>query len=151
MRFVARHHGIRIQGKKLERHMVDIAGLYFVIADAERARFVRPGPDNRLHTIQVVDRTTIRKSDDEQGPPGDAAHPFTNLLVERINDDFAVDLFSQLVIVAPPLILAELLAMIDDPTRGSLIGSLARDLMNVPDLELWPHVHEWLRVWRQIT
>jgi hypothetical protein len=55
------------------------------------------------------------------------------------------------VIVAPPLILAELLAMIDDPTRGSLIGSLARDLMNVPDLELWPHLHEWLRVWRQIT
>jgi hypothetical protein len=135
----------------LERHMVDIAGLYFVIADAERARFVRPGPDNRLHTIQMVDRTTVRKSNDEPGPASNVADPFTSLLVERVNDDFAVDLFSQLVIVAPALILADLLAMIDNPTRESLIGSLARDLIDVPDLELWPHLHEWLRAWRQIS
>jgi hypothetical protein len=130
--------------------MVDIAGLYFVIANAERARFVRPGPDNRLHTIQVVDRTTVRKCGDAPGSADDAAVPFTSLLVERINEDSAVDLFSQLVIVASPPILSELLARIDDPTRESLIGSLARDLMGVPDLELWPHLHEWLRAWRQI-
>jgi protein required for attachment to host cells len=130
--------------------MVDIAGLYFVIADGERARFVRPGPDNRLHTIHIVDHTNVRKSNDERGPASDAADPFTSLLVERINDDFAVDLFSHLVIVASPPILNELLAMIDDPTFESLIGSLAKDLMGVPDLELWPHLHEWLRTWRQI-
>jgi hypothetical protein len=35
--------------------------------------------------------------------------------------------------------------MLDGPTSASLIGSLAKDLTDVPDLELWPHLRSWVR------
>jgi hypothetical protein len=56
-----------------------------------------------------------------------------------------VDLFTHPVLVAPPYMLHEMVAMIDTPTKASLFGSLAKDLVAVPDLELWPHLLPWIQ------
>jgi hypothetical protein len=136
--------------------MIGIPGLYFVIVRDDRARFVRPDPENRLHTIEVVDLASLEERAGEApgdltsgpDPPGlrDAApNAFLRRLAARINEDFAVDLFSHLVLAAPPNVLAELAFMLDTPTRDSLYGSLARDLFYVPDLELWPNLLPWIQ------
>jgi protein required for attachment to host cells len=139
--------------------MVAIPGLYFVIANGELARFVRPDPENGLHTIEVANFTTVRKRDVRAAPDPvfESASPdprdldqrrgqrrFARLLAVRINEDFAVDLFSRLVLVAPPPVLDELMAVTNASTRSSLFGSLAKDLVAVPDLELWPHLFPWV-------
>lgn len=136
--------------------MVGIPGLYFVIAGDDRARFVRPDPKNSLHTIVVVDFTTLRKRDDDAsaGPAFRTGSPdqhgleqirFVRLLAARIKEDFAADLFSHLVVVAPPHVLRDLMAVIDATIGASLFGSLAKDLVTVPDLELGPHLLPWLQ------
>src|SRR5580692_6669212 len=126
-----------------------IPGLYFVLACEDRARFVRPDQDNGLHTICAVDFITLGKHDvvpvGPRDPPRWQQIAFVRLLAMRINEDFAVDLFAQLVLVAPRHVLHELMAMIDVPTNGSLLGSLAKDLVPVPDLELWPHLLPWIQ------
>jgi protein required for attachment to host cells len=126
--------------------MVGTPGLYFVLACDDRARFVRPDPDNGLHTVGAVDFATLSKNNiDPLDPIELEAITFARLLAMRINEDFAVDLFTHLVLVAPPRLLNELTAMIDAPTCGSLFGSLAKDLVIVPDLELWPHLLPWIQ------
>ena len=129
--------------------MVGIPGLYFVIARGDQARFVRPDPDNGLHTVGVADLETLRQNDPEAngacGSPGLTQIRFAPRLARRISEDLAVDLFTHLVLVAPPPLLQELMGLIDEATTASLFGSLARDLMMVPDLELWPHLLPWLQ------
>jgi len=131
--------------------MVGIPGLYFVIACDGHARFVRPDSDDALHTIGVADFSRLRERDRGQehgiGPPEPREPPhirMARMLVARIDEDFAVDLFTHLVLVAPPHVLRELLTMLGTGARGSLHGSLAKDLSRVPDLELWPHLMSWL-------
>jgi hypothetical protein len=135
----------------MEHAMVEIEGLYFVIADGSRARFVRFGQDGHVHTIQTVDVTTVRRWDDDlgpgagaRGPPGETPGEFARLLAERICADFAVDLFIQLVLVASQPVLRDLAATLDGPTAACLIGSLERNLLDVADLELLPHLRTWL-------
>jgi Bacterial archaeo-eukaryotic release factor family 12 len=128
--------------------MAQSSGLYFVIANGERARFVRPGQDDRLHTIVTVDAAALNPRD--SAPPADrhaARGPpasFTRLLVERINEDCAADVFTNLVLVAPPDILRELIAILALPTVASLAGRLAMDLFDLPDPALRPHLFPWL-------
>jgi Bacterial archaeo-eukaryotic release factor family 12 len=124
---------------KKENIMVGIAGLYFIMASRNRARFVRQGEDGALHTIEIVDVMTVRSPSRRRAP-----RRFLALLAARIRDDFAVDLFTRLVLVGTPEVLAELTALLDATTTASLIGSLARDLIDVPDLELFPHLRPWL-------
>jgi protein required for attachment to host cells len=130
--------------------MVGIEGLYFVIASTSRARFVRPAPDDSLHTVRVVDSITVGGDSSGANAPDPNAMEiepdrFTRLLADRINDDFAVDLFAELVLVAAADVLNDLLALLDGPTSASLVGSLAKDLIDIPDLELWPHLRSWVR------
>jgi protein required for attachment to host cells len=132
-------------------HAMDrIPGLYFVIARNDRARFVRPDPEDSLHTVGFVDLPALRDNrtdrSEPHGPPAADQHCFAPLLAKRIGEDLAVDLFTDLVLVAPPDVLQELLQSIDAATAGSLLGVLARDLVAVPDLELWPHLLRWLHV-----
>jgi hypothetical protein len=134
---------------------MDITGIYFVLADDRQARFVRPGPDDRLHTVAVLDRADARQTASHRAP-GQArergARPaaskqvrFTRQLAKRIKDDFAVDLFSHVVLVAPPPVLRELTDLIDGPAGASLLGGLPIDLMTASDPELWQHLDEWVR------
>ena len=128
--------------------MSGIPGLYFVIAGDDLARFVRPDPDNGLHTIETMDFAAIhqRNGPTRSPEPDEPPHPrFAHLLATLIDEDFAVDLFSHLVLVAPPGLLHTLTATLDPSTRASLYGSLAKNLVTVPDLELWPHFLTWLQ------
>jgi hypothetical protein len=118
----------------LQEQAMDITGIYFVLADHRHARFVRPGPDDRLHTVGGLDRA------------GASKHVrFTRQLAERINDDFAVDLFSHVVLVAPPAVLRDLTDRIDGPAGARLLGGLPIDLMTASDAELWQHLDDWVR------
>ena len=142
--------------------------LCFVIADGGHARFVQPAQDNALRTIEAVDSATLHKRDhdlvsDRAGrsfessssarhayTPRHDAHVqekirFAHLVAERITEESAADLFNELVIVAPSTVLSELTGALDAPTRAKLLGTLAKDLVKVPDHELWPHLKEWVR------
>ncbi len=128
--------------------MVDIPGLYFVIASGDQARFVRPGPDNQPHTIRHIDVDTLRTRGSDPGAAAERRAPAPGewiiLLSEHIINDFTMDLFSHLVVVAPAALLGELLAALDEPTRDSVLGTVEADLLNVPDQALWPHLCAWL-------
>jgi hypothetical protein len=129
--------------------MVSVPGLYFVIARDDRARFIRPDPRNGLHTVGIVDLAAVRRHNSETPEPrclpelGETR--FLPLLANRISADFGVDLFTHLVLVALPPVLQELIGLLDASTTASLIGTLAQDLMTLPDHELWPHLKEWIR------
>jgi hypothetical protein len=113
---------------------MSMPGLYFVIANDARARFVRPDPSNHPHTVRELDALTL------DGMPGG----FARLLARSIIDEFAVDLFTHLVLVAPCHVLRDLIALIEGPVAECLIGSLTADLITVPDHELRPLLGEWL-------
>lgn len=141
--------------------------LCFVIADGGHARFVRPASDNALHTFEAVDSTTVHKKDHdlvsdrpgrsfESGTTGRHSYSprtdphemakdrFAQAVARRVNEDSAADVFKELVVVAPPHVLSELMDALDVPTKAKLLGSLAKDLVKTPDHELWPHLKEWV-------
>jgi protein required for attachment to host cells len=140
----------------------------FVIADGGRARFVKPAADNGLHTQEALesDAAHLRSHDlgsdrpgraFESGNPARHSHTprvdphdkekarFAHLVGERIRAESARGAFSELILVAPPPVLAELVDALDKPTGAKLVGTLAKDLVKVPDDELWPHLKEWAR------
>ncbi|HEX3994282.1 MAG TPA: host attachment protein [Acetobacteraceae bacterium] len=142
--------------------------LCFVIADGGHARFVRPASDNALHTLEAVDSVTLHKHDrdlvsDRPGrafesstvarhaytprtdPHEMAKDQFTREVARMVNETSAADEFHELVIVAPAHVLAELTDALDARTRAKLLGTLAKDLVNTPDHELWSHLKEWVR------
>jgi protein required for attachment to host cells len=142
--------------------------LCFVIADGGRARFLRPAPNNALHTFESVESDTIHKHDrdlvsDRPGRAFESATParhaftprhdphdmakerFALSIARRINETSAADTFNELVMVAPSQLLNEMTEELDAPTRAKLLGSLAKDLVNTPDHELWPHLKEWVK------
>jgi protein required for attachment to host cells len=142
--------------------------LWFVIADGGHARFVQPAGDNALHTTQTLDDTTVHKRDhdavsDQAGQTFESESPgrhafatrqspheqekmrFAHVVARRIKEEFAADSFNELVVVAPSHVLNELTGAIDPLARAKLIGTLAKDLVKVPDNELWPHLKEWVR------
>jgi protein required for attachment to host cells len=142
--------------------------LCFVIADGGHARFVRPASDNALHTFEAVDSVTLHKRDhdlvsDRPGrsfesaavarhaytprtdPHEMAKDQFTREVARMVNANSAADEFHELILVAPSHVLSELTDALDAATKAKLLGSLAKDLVNTPDHELWPHLKEWVR------
>jgi protein required for attachment to host cells len=142
--------------------------VWFVIADGGHARFVRPASDNALHTFQAVDSVTLHKRDhdlvsDRPGrafesgaaarhaytprtdPHEMAKDQFTREVARMINATSAADGFHDLVVVAPSHVLNELTECLDPATKAKLLGSLAKDLVNTPDHQLWPHLKGWIR------
>lgn len=142
--------------------------LLIVIADGEHARFVRPGPDNALHADAALDSFTAHKRSSELGTdhPGAGFHSdssahhalapqhdlhtqakekFARVVAQRINEAAARAEFDELVVVAPAHSLSIIRDGLDTSTSARVIGTLAKDLVNTPDHELWPHVREWVR------
>jgi hypothetical protein len=122
--------------------MVEMPGLYFVIANDARARFVRPGLNNHPHTIRTINFDLFRQPADGNGAAGsgDAARALARI----IDDEFSVDLFSDLVLVAPSHLSVELMAALAAATRESVLGTVSADLLDVPDAGLRPHLAAWL-------
>ena len=63
----------------------------------------------------------------------------------RINALSAEGAFDDLVVVAPPHAMNEILDALDTVTAGKIVGRLAKDLTKVPEHDLSPHLTEWVR------
>jgi len=70
---------------------------------------------------------------------------FDHAVARRINEESAAGTFNALVIVAPAHVLGEVEPGLDVPTRAKLLGTVAKDLVHVPDHDLQPHVKDWVR------
>ena len=124
--------------------MVDLTGLYFVIASEECARFVRPDPANVLHTVSMIELAAAPDADVGSGdltPTGESKEPDGTeqthshaLLARRIDEDFTVDLFAS----GPggtSSFLGELTTMLSLPPPGSVCS------------EVWPRISRASRIW----
>jgi protein required for attachment to host cells len=156
-----------VSGKELST-VPDDRNLLIVIADGEHARFVRPGAGNALHSDTAFDSVWAHKRSSELGlgHPGTSFHTgspahhsvaprhdphalakqrFAELVGEQLNAAADRDEFEQLVIVAPPHVLAEIRKELGSAAATRIVGTLGKDLVNIPDHELWPHVAQWVQ------
>lgn len=141
--------------------------VWIAIADGEHARFVQPGAGNMLHTVSSMDSASahLRSRDIGADRPGrsfesaaSAHHAvgerhdlhqqekdrFARFVAEELNAAAARDAFDELLLIAPPHVMAELRGRLDDWAAKKLVGMLEKDLVKTPDHELWPHVKEWV-------
>jgi protein required for attachment to host cells len=142
--------------------------LLFVIADGEHVRFVRPAKDNALHVDATMDSFTAHKRSVDLGSdhPGASYHTgssahhslaprhdmrtlakekFAHAIADQLNAAAAAGAFDELVIVAPSHTLSAIRQELDTTTGAKIIGTLQKDLLKIPDAELWPHVRHWVR------
>ena len=78
-------------------------------------------------------RTSRRKSGSRSSSPRGSTRNPPREPVQRTRDRGAV------------AVLSELTDALDLPTKAKLLGTLAKDLVKVPDHDLWPHLKEWVR------
>jgi protein required for attachment to host cells len=139
------------------------AMLWYVIADGGRARFVERDEEGAFRTLSSFVSTELHKSTHELGrdrparvkesatPAPHAVEPRRDLH-EAAKDDFirtvATELaaqlkdgkFDELVLVAPPGVIAELKDPLSKPTAKLVVKELQKDLTKVPDHELTGHL-----------
>jgi protein required for attachment to host cells len=150
-----------------EATMVPHHALCFVIADGGHARLVRAGGDNARHTVEALDATTLHQKthdlvSDRAGRSYESANParhamtprhdphemakhrFAQAVAAKLNTESAAAAFQALVLVAPDHILADLRNTLDQPTAAKVVGTLAKDLTNVPDHDLHSHLKDWV-------
>jgi len=135
--------------------------LWYVIADGGRARFVERDEEGAFRTLSSFVSTELHKSAHELGrdrparvkesasPARSAVEP-RRYLHEAAKEDFirtvadTGDLkerkFDELVLVAPPGIIAELKGSLSKPTAKIVVKELHKDLTKVPDHELTGHL-----------
>jgi protein required for attachment to host cells len=141
--------------------------LLIVIADGEHVRFLRSAADNALHSDSAFDSISahLRSSDLGSDHPGASFHTgstghhalaprhdphameqekFGDEIARQLNTAAAGDAFQHLVVVAPSHVLSAIRGALNAATEARVIGTLAKDLVKVPDSELWPHLKEWV-------
>jgi protein required for attachment to host cells len=141
--------------------------LLIVVADGEHARFIRPAPDNALRSDRAFDSISAHKQSaalrsDHPGASfhtgSSAAHAemprhdlhrmekqkFAQLIGGELNAAAARGEFNELFVAAPAHVLAAIQSHLHVATRATIIGTLKKDLVRVPDHELWPHLAEWV-------
>jgi protein required for attachment to host cells len=139
---------------------------WILVADGEHARVVVPTPQHQFRTINSLDSTTAhhRSSDlgtDEPGrsyerasplrhaiepktdPHRAAKHDFVRFLAGQMNEAAVAGEFDRLVLVAPAHALTALREGLDGPAAARLDGTLAKDLVKVPDSDLASHLDEF--------
>lgn len=62
----------------------------------------------------------------------------------EILDTMPADAFDSLVIAAPAHCLNAIRGTLAAATHAKLVGTLGKDLMKVPDAELWPHLKDFV-------
>ncbi len=113
-----------------------------VLADGEHARFVRPEEeDNTLHSFSRVDPV--------KGQTGEASEPhtasrelFADWIAKQLN--WGVKSYDELYLAAPARTLNEIRLHLAKPAQAKLKEVLNKDLIKVPDHELWPHIKHWV-------
>jgi len=142
--------------------------LLIVIADGEHARFVRPKENHALHSEFGLNAGTTHERSSDLGTDhpgatfhtGSSAHHalaprhdlhdletinFAHLVARRVNELALEDAFDDLVIAAPPHSLAAIREKLHVGTEARVIGTLAKDLVKVPDQKLSEHFKTWVR------
>lgn len=137
--------------------------LWYVIADGGRARFVERDEEGAFRTLSSFVSTELHKSAHELGrdrparvmesatPGRSAVEPRRDLheaakedFIRTVGDTLAADLkdgkFDELVLVAPPGVIAELKGSLSKLTAKIVVKELHKDLTKVPDHELTSHL-----------
>jgi protein required for attachment to host cells len=146
--------------------------LWIAIVDGEHARFVQPDNSNVLHTVHAVDSTSahLRSRDLGSDRPGrsfesaSTAHhavgqrhdlhamekeKFARSVADELNAASAREDFDELLLVAPARTLHEVREALNSAAQARLVGTLEKDLVKVPDHELWPHIKDWVSAGRR--
>lgn len=136
---------------------------WIVIADGEHARVVVPAPQRQFHTINSLDSTAAHHRSADLGtdrpgrsfesasptrhaiepktdPHRAAKHAFVHYLAEQLNEAAAGGQYDRLVLVAPAHALHDLQAALDGLATARLDGTLAKDIVKVPDGDLPAHL-----------
>ena len=137
--------------------------IWYVIADGGRARFVARDEEGAFRTLSSFVSTELHKSAHELGkdrparvkesasPARSAIEPRRDLH-EAAKEDFIAAVaetlaseqkdgkFDELVLVAPPGVIAELKGSLSKPTAQVVVKELHKDLTKVPDHELTSHL-----------
>jgi protein required for attachment to host cells len=137
--------------------------LWYVIADGGRARFVEGDGEGTFRTLSSFVSTELHKSAHELGrdrparvkesasPARSAIEPRRDLhraakenFIRTVADTLAAELkegkFDELVLVAPPGVIAELKHSLSKPMSRVVVKELHKDLTKVPDHELTMHL-----------
>lgn len=146
----------------------NIRDILIVVADGEHARFIRAARDNALKTEREFDSTTSHhpSADLRSDHPGASFHSassahhaitprhdphemakegFGKYVAEQIKTSADRNEFSRLIIAATSHTLNAITSGLGEALQTKLIGTLAHDLVKVPDHELQPHLREWIR------
>jgi protein required for attachment to host cells len=141
---------------------------WILVADGEHARVVVPASQRQFHTISSLDSATAhqRSSDLGTGEPGrsyESANPtrhaiepktdphraaerdFVRLLATQMNEAATEGRYDHLVLVAPAHALLDLREALGREATALLHGTLAKDLVKVPDAELGGHLDAFWR------
>ena len=137
--------------------------IWYVIADGGRARFVARDEEGAFRTLSSFVSTELHKSAHELGkdrparvkesasPARSAIEPRRDLH-EAAKEDFIAAVaetlaseqkdgkFDELVLVAPPGVIAELKGSLSKLTAKIVVKELHKDLTKVPDHELTGHL-----------
>ena len=139
------------------------AKLWYVIADGGRARFVERDEEGAFRTLSSFVSTELHKSTHELGrdrparvkesatPARHAVEPRRDLheaakdaFIRTVATELAAQLkdgkFDELVLVAPPGVIAELKDALSKPIAKLVVEELQKDLTKVPDHELTGHL-----------
>ena len=139
------------------------AKLWYVIADGGGARFVARDEQGAFRTLSSFVSTELHKSTHELGrdrparvkesatPARHAIEPRRDLheaakdaFIRTVATELAAQLkdgkFDELVLVAPPGVIAELKDALSKPIAKLVVEELQKDLTKVPDHELTGHL-----------
>ena len=137
--------------------------LWYVIADGGRARFVERDEEGAFRTLSSFVSTELHKRTHELGrdrparvmesatPGRSAVEPRRDLheaakenFIQTVADTLAAEQkdgkFDELVLVAPPGVIASLKGSLSKPTAKIVIKELHKDLTKVPDHQLTGHL-----------
>jgi protein required for attachment to host cells len=88
--------------------------------------------------------TTTRHAIEPRHDPHELAEQaFVRDVARQLDEHGAGGDYDRLVLVAPTRALNNLRSAISADTRARVAGTLAKDLVNVPDHALYPHLEKW--------
>lgn len=132
--------------------------LWIVLADGENARFVRVDEDNVLRTEVAFSSASPRYARElVSDKPGrnrlGAKIPQVDLQAlekSRFAQFVAEQLsqyryqFQKLILVGPNPIISQMRRSLDTSSASCLMGTMLKDLVNVPDHQLHPYFSHWV-------